>query len=186
MSQQSPISEDVRDELAELALATERRNRSRGLIALGAVALLAAGAAVAWAWTQREAAARELRREQARLEQVRGIERGFEALEQRRATGRLAVQQPMTNMLGLIKQAANESGLNLPETPNEESPTREGGVTERRLRYSTRSESVEPLIRWLDRAPELVPGLMVWSVRLRPVGSGWTLDVTFLRWERQS
>ncbi len=184
----SAFTEDQREEFADAALAAERRNRSRGLVVLGVVAMVIGLSALGWAWSVRSGAASELDRERSRLERVRSLAVGFEAMERRAADGRLAVQRRDPRMFSTIKQAAVEAGLeNAPEIPNRDpQTTRDGGVTERRIEYNNvRSDSIGPLIEWVDLACHRVPGLTVYEIVLEPRGQQWFLSVTFIRWERE-
>jgi len=88
-----------------------------------------------------------------------------------------------------ISQAAAGVGIKnadklLPDS-NQANPQRPGANSVQRLfKYTVQNDTLGPLLEWMAAAPQQVPGLEVYQLKLTPHNNDWTLNVTFSRWER--
>jgi hypothetical protein len=177
--------EQARQEVAVAAARQARRNTPTHLIVIAVVlmgialicTLVAAGsraAALSRLDTQKRQAARvaEL---VARLNQLTDAERA----------GIQRWGQPAERVQSKIQQAATQAGLKAaipPVNPTKSSPV--GDAQRIQFKYDIRDESLPALLKWVEIATRDVPGLEVYSVRIRPEANQWDLNVTFSRWER--
>jgi len=181
--------EESRETLRAAAAANERRNRPAYLVAVAVLLLLACVLSLAWSLVARGAAAGEFAREK---DTAMVLARAVGRLKELQATGDAEGDKgaaPNDQILTMIQGAAERAGIQNPKQLFPRGPgtpeNRSGGVQRVRFDYDqVRNESLEPLLLWMRYATESVPGLEVYSVKLRPEANEWVMQVTFQRWQR--
>lgn len=183
------LSEEARFELAMGASARERRNRPVALVALAGAVLVAAGVFAGWSLSMRGSAiaerARAIRDERA----VEALAGEWEELARRqREAPDVRLGDPMPNILSRMEELATGAGLKTrPTNPQTRVADRRQGVVVNEYIYRTvKDPSLRALMEWVrSAAAEPGMGMEVTDLKLRPEQSGgWTMDVTFRRWER--
>jgi cell division protein FtsB len=181
------LGEDQRAELAAIAARTQHANQPRNVVLLAG--LLAAVAililSVAWRANASALEQAELAQDRARAAASKAAE--LRALEQAGATRSSEVNEPIARMLSRIERAGVDAGLkNQIPVPGQRAGTveRRLGTRQMQLTYQLRDPSFEALARFMQRAVQEVPGLEVYSIRIRPEQQNWFLEVVFSRWER--
>lgn len=182
--------DDARLELTMAAMRSERRNRPRFLLVVASLVLVASLIHLLWTFTGRATAQAGLNRASSSLANVQGYVSQLTALEEKRSSPRFA---PDNDMEGKLMRFAEQVGLGRPQiTPKNVSSTFKGF---RRIAYQGVITEADPalLLRWVTESTDgrNFPGLEVETLKLTPgrvLSSGqvgWTLDITFRRWERQ-
>ncbi len=183
--------EETRLALAAVAARTERQNQPKVLLYGAGVLLVAALIFLGVAFQGSLAASNELNTQKKQAEEVAMQAGKLKALRAYIASDP-GVNQPATQVLTRIEQAAVDVGLKVP-TPlmpaakhNDRAPGASSQLA--RLDYEIRSESLPQLLQWVQKAQENVPGLEVYGVSLRPASPTgaheWVFRVSFARWEK--
>ncbi len=180
--------------LRTMALAAERRNKPSGLPALAIIALLAACVFAIFSANGAAAARSNLKSTldaKARID-VLVLERA-RLTEMQRANAPAQVRyRPLPNLLTRLLDQRRE--MELPEgtisvkersqdvrlAGRTDSPFRGKGVTANMVDL-TLDEAME----WINRVIANVDGLFVRDIEFRPSPRGWSIEVEFLRWEKQ-
>ncbi len=181
--------EEIRETLRAAAVANERRNRPAYLVAVAVILLAACLASLAWSAVARSAAAGEFGREKGAavtLAEAVGRLKSLQAAAQTEGDQGAA---PNDQILTMLQSAAERAGLENSKSLFPRGPTtpesRAGGVQKVKFDFDqVQHVSLEPLLLWLRYATESVQGLEVYSVMIRPNENGWTMKVTFQRWQR--
>ncbi|MBX3321630.1 MAG: hypothetical protein KF757_01430 [Phycisphaeraceae bacterium] len=182
------MTDDERFESAMAATTFERRNRPRHLLLLPLLLFLAAAIAIVVALYTHESSRIRVGQEQARYKRlVQGVAdlRDLQGAQSQASGG---AYEPVPNLLSRMEGFARDAGLtrslSIPTTRVDRS---EGA---RRLSYTYSNitdPSISALLAWVEISCEQVPGMFVNSITLKPASTqGWTVDVTFARWERES
>jgi hypothetical protein len=182
-------SDDARLELAMAAMRSERRNRPRYLVLIALLVLVVAVVNLLWTFTSRAAAAASLSRATASLANIQGVISQLQTLEERRTSPKF---DPDNDMEGKLSRYAMQLGLPRVEVAAKEPTSSLKGF--RKRTYTTQVQEQDPdlLLSWITKSTDGVtfPGLEVEQLKLVPgrvleSGKvGWTLDITFRRWER--
>jgi hypothetical protein len=194
----TPLPEEVRQELQDLAAEAERRNRPRTLVVLGIALLMAALGYVVWAALARASAAEDLERRRQQAEDVRRRADEVVSLrthqEQTLAQDRFA---PDPRLAAKLEDLAREVGMI--DTKVEERPdtsieaTRVPNFSRRAytLRFRNTAQPTAAVLSFLERSQGLAPGLEAQSIILEPgrmlTQEGQTTvtgELVFVRWQR--
>lgn len=183
------LANDARFDLAMAAARAERANRPTYLLIGAAALLIVALAALLWSWQAKSAAESKLATEMALGQQFVDAAQRLRELEVTPKSGPSA-SEPIPDMGSRMQAAAVRAGMakdaasKLLPIPSRDS-TRSGNAVRKKFQYNNvREATLEPLVSWLSSATEEVPGLKVYSLTLKPDATGWTMNVTFTRWER--
>lgn len=183
------MTEDERFELTSAAAASERRNRPKHLLLLPAALLLVAGLALVVSIYSHESSRIRIEREQARYNRlVQGVAQLQELSSEPGQQG-AGLYEPIPDLLSRMERFSTESGLaRAPSIPTTRTDMRTEGAKRTLYVYSTVTDpSIGALLEWVSQCTSNVPGLFVNSITLKPAGSqGWTMDVTYARWEREN
>jgi hypothetical protein len=194
MSQGGRISEEARFELTLAAGARERRNRPLWMVA-GAVLVLAITAIAALTGVVAHRSARaQLQRGLEDLASVEHMAAQFRALDAVASqAGQSQLGQPMQRLQSNLEALATRAGFTTPPLARNEdpSPPNESGIIVRRLNYfDVREPSLGKILEWLRLATQdpgsRIPGLEIESLRLKPEGNAWNMNLRLRRWERAS
>lgn len=183
------MSEDERYEQAMAAAASERRNRPRHLLLIPLGLFCLAGLVLAIAIFSHETARIRLENQTQQYERlVSGVVelREFEARDE---SGNTREQfAPIPDLLSRMESYASQARLGeTPKVPQQRKDRTQGAVRQRYVYTNVTDRSLEAMLDWLRLSQDNVPGLFVYSITLRPVASrGWSMDVTFARWEREN
>lgn len=185
-------------DLAMAAAMRERANRSRALIILACVALLAAAVYALTGYLARSEAADRVARQAAATQQLQQLAQRFQAATQGQADARFA---PDPLMGSKLERLAGSLGLKLSapvefvEVPSVGGPP---GLVQRKFTARAANADPEVLFQFLVDTQDKTnyPGLDVSAIVLRPSGAataadathngGWDLQVDFTRWERRA
>jgi hypothetical protein len=181
----API-EDARLEQAAQAARTARRNQPRGLLVASGVLLLAMALYVLFALASRNSAAEAMESAKARAEEAVRYAGELKALRAMAQTNPGATASA-TQLRSRLEQAGVESGLSkVVPLPNERTETLIPGLGSRQYKYDYEltDPNLAALLAWVERAVEVVPGLEVYGISLRPEANHWRLRVTFSRWQK--
>jgi hypothetical protein len=181
------MNDDTRFEMAMAAAGRERRNRPVVLVVLAAGALLLSGVAALAGLVSRAAATGEYQDQLDTASRTDALLMQFKQLQQSALTGEeRSAHEPIPLIITRMGDAAVRAGLTQP-IPQGESATERAGVTIKEYRYTgIRADSLKPLLEWVRLAVEDVPGLELYQIpSLNPEPNGWTMSVTFRRWERK-
>lgn len=194
MNEDAPIlGEDVRMELASSASSAERRNRPRGLIVLGGLALLGATGFLLYAWSAQASAAGARDAQASQLEGIRAEVNRLLALKARQGEQdvRLAPDSGIKPQLEALAEGAGMKPVIVQET-TEGSPT--GGVGRRKYTVMLEDQPASGILQWLAGATN-ISGLSVTMVDLSPDLTAppeteegarlWRGSVVFSRYERR-
>lgn len=171
--------DDQRYVLAAMAARRAQRNRPRRLVALSALILVSAAVLAAWGASRRSAAAAELR--DARAEQ-QAVELLVPQYQEASARGQVNPYTPVPDLVTRMQTYASEAGLDdpLPSAPSTETPR--GAVTETTVRvHNIQNQRIEPVMRWLARVTEEIPGIEINLLEIVPNERGWNVSVTFVK-----
>ncbi|MCL4221337.1 MAG: hypothetical protein KJZ65_08200 [Phycisphaerales bacterium] len=183
------MTEDERYEQAMSAAASERRNRPKHLLLIPLLLFCVAGLVLAFALFSRETA--RLRLEQQEMRYARLVEGVVQLreinLKSAASNGQNSLGEPISDLLSRMETYATQAGLQeKPRVPQQRKDSTRGAVRQRYIYSGLTDRSLPALLDWLRIAQNNVPGLFVYSITLRPVPSrGWSMDVTFARWERE-
>lgn len=182
--------EDRRHEIVAMAARTERGNQPTYLmvIALGLVGVSLVYLLIGW---RAQAAADALmlaeRRNAETVQTALGTLRGLQAA----GTGAgPKVSESSDTILSRIQRAGADAGLKnavpLPRTgsgrPSVTNSNKD--VAKVTWNYTVKDPSLSALLEFTKRATEVVSGLEVYSVTVRPQAGEWEMTVEFCRWER--
>ncbi|MEN0019731.1 MAG: hypothetical protein AAF747_02485 [Planctomycetota bacterium] len=175
------LSDDTRYALAEAAAASERSARSRAGVYFAAVLVIVSAIALAFAISQRAAAADDLDAEVRRGDRIATLIAELRELE-RVNDGAETARDP--GLLTKIIDASNRAGIDI-GSPDEAPPRAETAeLTKRRVTYRFSTRDLEAVLGWTRLCMTQVPGLVVESIELSPRGTEWSIVVAFARWER--
>lgn len=185
------LSEDERYEQALAAAASERRNRPKHLLFIPMLLFMVTGLVLAFAIFSRESSRIRLDQQEQRFSRlVSGVVELRELRASRQDSGAIGQLDPIENLLSQMEGFATQAGLaDKPKVPQSRRDRTLGtGVVRQRYVYSGVTDpSLEALLKWLHVSIDGVPGLSVFQLSLHPVaGRGWSMDVTFARWEREN
>jgi hypothetical protein len=182
------LGEDDRFAVEMTARATERRNRSTALIALALVVLLVCGIVWLVGWRSRVAALADLRADQGQYVQIEAKMMRLEALRAQARGGAIG-GEPITDMGTRLKRIADRAGIGDGEgfpAPDERRTQEAGGVVKTYRYTDVRNRTLEPILLWIARAVDEVPGLEVYQLTISPDErlERYEVNVVFRRWER--
>lgn len=190
----SPSPDDARLELTMAAMRAERRNRPRMLLVLAALILVAAVVNLLWTFTKRATADAGLSRVSASLANVKIVVDQLKTLEEKRLSPKYAIDNDMDGKL--MRFASETIGLTRPEIQVRPGSSGVKGFTKRLYPGTITEADPAMLLRWVSEATDgrlpQFAGLEVETLTLKPGRTlesgkvGWTLTVTFRRWERTS
>jgi hypothetical protein len=172
-------ADDQRYVLAAMAARRARRNRPRRLVAGSALVLIAAGMAAAWGSSERSAAAANLR--EARIERL-AVEQLVPQYQEALARGEQNPYAPVPDLVSRMEAYARDAGLDnpLPKAPSTGAPR--GSLTETTVTVKNiQNRTLGPVIRWLDRVVDEIPGIEITLLQIIPNDRGWNVNVTFVK-----
>ena len=186
MSKETRISDDLRYELASAARSTAASNRPKSLLVLATVLFAVAGIALIVSLRARDNAVQGYRLQTERQVTVEGLALQFEALESLGNSTSNRANEKIDDLFSRIEAAARDAGLGT--QPRIPVPTRQPlqGAIKVTYRYTMQDANMENLLAWVEGSVDAVPGLQVSSIELTPTPRAWSLEVTFVRWERAS
>ncbi len=176
---------DLRQDMAMEASRNERANRPVSWVVVAGVCLL-----VMLAWLLKSAAARmgadrDLARQRTTSGEMLQLVAELQQLEKAAAErGAAELGKPLPDMRTRIGRAATTAGMKTEPVPSTRTEGGQPGVVRQRLTYDVKDESLASIVSWLHGAVADVPGLEVYSVRLKPEPTQWSVNVVFTRWER--
>lgn len=186
---QPTLSEDDRYELAGRANAVERRNRPRGLVVLGVAVMLIGVVSVGVGYMRDRGARSDLARQEDQLGELVGLDATLTTLHNdQEGRGRSDKLDPVPNLLTQLEELAIDAGLGKPPTPQRRSDREREDARLQRIKISySQLRHADPavLLGWVNDALDLIPGLEVFSISVRPGTNDWTMSVTYSRWERK-
>lgn len=190
----TPVSKaDQLAELADLASRGQRRNQPKLLIALGAIALVAAGIYAGLGYSGRLSAQSRIDIAAAELAALSTASAQYaEAKDLQSKLGgpdRLRID-PL--MLDKLRESARTAGLE-PKADNERDDARPSprGFKRRQYEINFEASSAETLFTWLEEVPSRLPGMQLFQLFMQPGNAtadekpGWNARVVFTRWEQQ-
>ncbi len=187
------LGDDVRMELASAASNTERRNRPRGLIVLGALALLGAIGFLAYGVMARASAAEARDAQAGQLSAIQTeVERLLSLKErQRQLDLRLAPDSGIKSQLESLAEGAGMKPIVVTETTEGSAAS---GVGRRKYTILLEDQPAQGVLQWLSGSAA-ISGLSVTSIDLSPDLSApegtpegsrlWRGTVAFSRYERR-
>jgi hypothetical protein len=184
-----PLDEQSRFEMAQNAMATERRNRPTQLLWLCVALLAVTAVAAALGLGSRASAAARLRAEAKRGADVEQLISEFKALQERDSNpsrGNL-IGDPEPRLASRMQRLAQGAGMTtVVEAPTEgRQPRVVSGAKGMEYTYlGLREERLLPLLQWVETATKDIPALQVEKISLTRDATAWKMDVTFQRWER--
>lgn len=186
MAGDTRISDDLWYELADAARATAASNRPRSLLILATVLFVIAGVALIVTLRERDRATRLYQLQTERKVTVEGLEKQFEALARLNNSTSNRANEPIEDLYSRIEVAATDAGL--ATKPTIPQPIRQPiqGAIKVTYRYKMQDSSLESLLAWIMGAADAVPGLQITALELTPTPRNWSMEVTFVRWERAS
>ena len=186
MSSVSAGFEDRRYALVALAAQRERAMRSRALLVLGGLAVVAALVALGLGLLAQRRAGAALSAENRRALSVITVADQLRLLDQRDTSGTDAlVGEPITNLYSRVQELARRAGLVSDiRLPGETQVGQGSGVRRMAYRYLTNDPSLEHIMRWVSLVTTEIPQMHVRSIKLSPLAGGWSIEVSFSRWER--
>lgn len=184
------LSDDRRLELASLAARAERANQPRHVVLLALVVLGVALLFLAFAWQGYASATTRLAQQQRLTGDVRDSASRYRALVAVADTdggikGQVSSDTILSTIQGVGERAGLKNRIGLP-TSTRRSPRTNSAANSEQVKwtYTIKDPSLSALLHFAQMAGGEVPGLEVYSVRLRPEAQGWELTVVFSRWER--
>lgn len=182
-------ADDARLELAMAAMRSERRNRPRFLLLIALLVLVVAVVNLLWTFTSRAAASASLGRATASLANIQGVISQLQTLDERRASSKY---EPDNDMEGKLSRYAVQLGLPRVEVAAKEPSSSLKGFRKRTYTAQLPEEDPALLLSWVTKSTDgkTFPGLEVEQFKMVPGRTlesgkvGWTLDITFRRWER--
>ncbi len=177
--------EQARQDVAVAAARQARRNTPTHLIVLALLLLGIALICTLVAGASRAAAQERLDAQKRQSARVAELVARLNQFNEAERTGVQRWGQPAERVQSKIQQAAVQAGVKAaipPVNPTRSSPI--GNAQRIQFKYDIRDESLNSLLKWVELATRDVPGLEVYSVRIRPEANQWDLNVTFSRWER--
>lgn len=187
MADAQRLSPDDRYELAMAAAASERRNRPKNLILFPVAVFMVAAIILAYGLFSVESGRVNLRNQQARYNSLVQKVVQIEELERsgQNAGGADGIT-PITDFLSRAEGYAREAGVEpLPVVPSRRQDRSHGLVRVRYIYTNVTHASLGTLLAWVRLTVDGIDGVFVPSLTLKPAGPrGWTMDVTFARWER--
>jgi hypothetical protein len=186
MADRQRLSDDDRYERAMAAAASERRNRPKNLILFPVALFMIASLVLAYALFRVESGRVYLENQQVRYDRLVDQVVRIKELEQQSSEAGAASLEPITDFLSRAEGYAREAGLEpVPLVPTPRTDRSRGLVRVRYVYTGVTNRSLETLLAWVRLTVDGVEGLFVPSVSLKPAGEkGWTMEVTFARWER--
>jgi hypothetical protein len=182
------LTDDERYDLAMVAAASERRNRPKNLIVVPLLLFVIASIMLIYGIFTLESGRVKLQSQESRVNKLVNNVVILKELEQTGdAPGVEGILDPITDFLTRAETYATDAGLGkapaLPATRRDRFP---GFVRVRQVYTNVVDPSLPALLQWVKITQDEIPGLFVYSLALKPAGDrGWTLDVTFARWERE-
>lgn len=177
--------EQARQDVAVAAARQARRNTPTHLVIFAAVLLGIALICTLVAASSRSAAQDRLDAQKRQSSRIAELVARLNQLSDAERAGIQRWGQPAERVQSKIQQAAVQAGLKTaipPVNPTKSGPV--GNAQRTQFRYDIRDESLPALLKWVELATRDVPGLEVYSVKIRPEANQWDLNVTFSRWER--
>jgi len=190
MSSLSPsstrLTADDRYELAAKAQNQQRLNYPKHLIVLGGLLVFVSIVVLVIAWQLRGSAIKANTRGIRDLAQIRQYIEEITMLGAAQENNPNQLEhEPIPDMLSQLKrfgtQAKLENEIGLPVRPKN---TPQGNARKLTYPYTVRDPSLEHLLDWVKRSTQQIPGLEVTELTIKPGKQGWTLSVTFTRYER--
>jgi len=187
MSEFQKFTDDDRYEIAMVAAASERRNRPKNLIMIPVALFVIASLVLAFSLYSVESGRVKLRQQEFRYnELVQRVVQIKELEQQGRESVGANDLEPIPDFLSRAEGYAREARLDpVPVVPQRRQDRSRGLVRVRYVYTNVTNQSLGKLLDWLRITQDSVPGVFVPNLTLKPAGAkGWTMDVTFARWER--
>lgn len=187
------LSDDARAELTSAATGAARANRPRWLMYLGALAVAGAVVYTGVALVKRVNAQQELAVVRSRFVEVKAEVDRLAAIKAADEAAGGDKARPDPRMADTITRAATELGL-VVGTVTEGDDSRGSavkGLKRKRYDFKLTNQPAEGVIGWLKRVTDTQPGVQLHRLDITPADGnegrpGWTVSVTFTRWERAS
>lgn len=182
------LTDDERYDLAMVAAASERSNRPKNLIVIPLLLFVVASIMLIYGLFTLESGRVQLRSQESRVNNLINNIVILKELEQTgEAPGEEGILDPIPDFLTRAEACATDAKLAkspaLPATRRDRYP---GFVRVRQVYSNVVDPSLPALLEWVRLTQERIPGIFVYSLALKPAGDrGWTLDVTYARWERE-
>ncbi len=183
------LSDEDRSELSGAAASAERAARPTHLLVLAGLLLVVAAVALLMSWTRLSSANRTLAFQMRLAEDMSADVAALKQLREASTSDGPTASDEVLTIRSRISQAAVGAGIknasNLTPESDRANPQRAGTNSVQRLfKYTVQDEELKALLEWLHKAPQQVPGLEVYQMKLTPRATDWQLQVTFSRWER--
>jgi len=175
-----------RFQLARAASVAERRNRPKTRLYLALILVIAGGVYAALGYMSLQSGERAFERAAENRQRMHAALMEIAALESVPTSGVVQDHTPIAAPISRLEEAAKAAGLDSPTPPQTRTDSAGPGFVRRLYPYNgVRAETALPLLNWIEKAKEAMPGLEVYSLNLRPTGQrGWTMGVTFARVEK--
>jgi len=188
MSDLRRLTDDERYEQAMAAAASERRNRPTHLLLVPLGLFCIAGFVLAYAIYAHETTRTSIEQRRAQYNRLVAGVADLHDLETRAGSDSgVDTYGPIPDMLSRMEGTARDAGLEKPNVPTVRTDRTQGAVRQRYVYSNIVHDRLDELLEWIRLSQERVPGLFVHSISLKPVaGRGWSMDITFARWEREN
>lgn len=177
--------EELKAELGSVALRQEHQNRPVRLVIITGLVLAVSVMFLLVGVSKRFAAEAKLSRDKARATEMISLADRLEKIKvaaANREGGGLGV--PIEGIRSRIMTAGTEAGLkNQVPLPTIRKSRGGADAVQQRLAYEVRDESLDAIVRWIEKAVRGTGGLEVYALSLRPEANQWNCKVTFSRWE---
>lgn len=177
---------DGRADLAGIAARRERENRPTALIVVTTLGFIAALIYLVIAVLDLRSAQHRLEQRRNASTQVVELAGEITALRQRAANvdeGAAQIGQIRSRLIAI----AQEAGVTSRIVPPQDRYDRGAKSVRHRFEFaSVTNSTLPPLLHWLNKAVEEIPGLEVYSVSIKPGTNAWMMSVSFARWEKPS
>lgn len=178
--------QDLKFELGAAAARQQKQNRPAQLIAIAGVVFIVALILMIWSVVGRLGAESKLARQESQAKETITLAARLAQLQdaatQSEGAGKF---DTITDIRSRLKTAASSSGLKaelpLPKPRTVNNPR--SNAQQQRLEYEVKDESLDAIIRWIEKSQAEIPGLEVFALNLRPEANAWNCKVTFSRWE---
>jgi hypothetical protein len=179
-------------ELAALAARTERANQPRHLVVMALLVLAGSLAYLGVAWSGYAGARKRLAAQQRLTGDVVESASRYRALVAagagaEGARGAETSDTILSTIQGVGERAGLKNRIGVPTSSRRE-PRANSAATSTQMKwtYTVKDPSLSALLNFAALAVGEVPGLEVYSAKVRPEAQGWELVVVFSRWERDA
>lgn len=187
MAEFQKFTEDDRYDIAMVAAASERRNRPKNLILIPVGLFVIASLVLAYGLFSVESGRVRLEQQERRYNDLVQRVVQISELEQTGQDGAAENDlEPIRDFLSRAEGYARQANLDpVPVVPQRRQDRSRGLLRVRYVYTNVTNVSLTKLLDWIRITQDSVPGVFVPNLTLKPAGTrGWTMDVTFARWER--